>query len=380
MALYWKSAYTKEFFIKVLIITCGKKKIETIEASITEIEQPSQKEIPAEFSSDGQPVLTVEEENTYQVKRLYQVNNPKECMEETRYWKLQKDTEWLVIWDCLENQSIFEGIVLLDKEGNLINEKYYNMLLWNDLSQLWDYTEETSILTWIDEDKTKDHARKYNTQEELLQEAGFENSAPIYQYYDKYHNLKLELYMDKPKERFCGFINNYYFNSDKKKCVDRYGFTIEGMEDCYWEDNAFSMKSVYGTDGADMVDSYKEMVEYTQAGMVDSYISQGLMEHYEDGVLKMLPSNVLELHYVYRDDGTLYYRDYTHNPMIFGTTFCSLESYYDKSGRVVYESGYITHGRLEYYYIYKDEGDKPEYLLEIDYNGGYVIPHIKCYY
>ena len=87
-----------------------------------------------------------------------------------------------------------------------------------------------------------------------------------------------------------------------------------------------------------------------------------------------------DLHYVYRDDGTLYYRDYTHNPMIFGTTFCSLESYYDKSGRVVYESGYITHGRLEYYYIYKDEGDKPEYLLEIDYNGGYVIPHIKCYY
>lgn len=340
MILYWKSVYRKTFFRKVLIIMlpilcmvgCGKKKIETIEASITEIEQPSQKEFPAEFSSDGQPVLTMEEENTYQVKRLYQANNPKECMEETRYWKLQKDTGELVIWDYLENQSIFEGTVLLDKEGNLINEKYYNMLLWNNLCQLCDYTEETSILTWIDEDKTKDHTRKYNTQEELLQEAGFENSAPIYQYYDKYHNLKLELYMDKSKERFCGFINNYYFNSDKKKCVDRYGFTIEGMEDCCWEDNAFSMKSVYGTDGADMVDSYKEMVEYT------------------------------------------------HNPMIFGTTFCSLESYYDESGRVVYESGYITHGQLEYYYIYKDEGDKPEYLLEIDYNGGYVIPHIKCYY
>ena len=343
---------------------------------------PFDPKLPIQYSPDGKSALITEDNHTDQVKRLYQVNEPKGCMEETRWWKLQKEIGQLEIWDALENQSIFEGPVSLDETGNLVNEKYYDRLLWEGLCQLWDYTEETSIRTWVDSNRTKDHMREYESREAFLLEAGFEDAVPMYQYYDRYHNLRLELYMDESAEQLCGLVYCYYFNSNREKCVDRYGFTIDDVGERDWEeDTVFSLKSVYGTDGADAVEDFEETVEYTEAGNPDFYKSQGLMEHRrdEDGALELASVSVLELDYVYRDDGTLYYRDYTHNPSIFGTTLCSLESYYDEKRRVVYESGYITHGQLEYFYIYGEEGEKPEYFLTVDYGGGYAIPTMERY-
>lgn len=356
--------------------------LEIEETDALETMLPFDPKLPIQYSPDGKSALITEDKHTDQVKRLYQVNEPKGCMEETRWWKLQKETGQLEIWDALENQSIFEGTVSLDETGNLVNEKYYDRLLWEGLCQLWDYTEETTIRTWVDSNRTKDHMREYESRETFLSEAGFEDAVPMYQYYDRYHNLRLELYMDESAEQVCGLVYHYYFNSNREKCVDRYGFTIDDVGERDWEeDTAFSLKSVYETDGADAVEDFEETVEYTEAGNPDFYKSQGLMEHRrdEDGALELASVSVLELDYVYRDDGTLYCRDYTHNPSIFGTTLCSLESYYDEKGRVVYESGYITHGQLEYFYIYGDEGEKPEYLLTVDYGGGYAIPTMERY-
>ena len=356
--------------------------LEIGETDAPETMLPFDPKLPIQYSPDGKSALITEDNHTDQVKRLYQVNEPKGCMEETRWWKLQKEIGQLEIWDVLENQSIFEGPVSLDETGNLVNEKYYDRLLWEGLCQLWDYTEETSIRTWVDSNRTKDHMREYESREAFLLEAGFEDAVPMYQYYDRYHNLRLELYMDESAEQLCGLVYCYYFNSNREKCVDRYGFTIDDVGERDWEeDTVFSLKSVYGTDGADAVEDFEETVEYTEAGNPDFYKSQGLMEHRrdEDGALELASVSVLELDYVYRDDGTLYCRDYTHNPSIFGTTLCSLESYYDEKRRVVYESGYITHGQLEYFYIYGEEGEKPEYFLTVDYGGGYAIPTMERY-
>ena len=356
--------------------------LEIGETDAPETMLPFDPKLPIQYSPDGKSALITEDNHTDQVKRLYQVNEPKGCMEETRWWKLQKEIGQLEIWDVLENQSIFEGPVSLDETGNLVNEKYYDRLLWEGLCQLWDYTEETTIRTWVDSNRTKDHMREYESREAFLLEAGFEDAVPMYQYYDRYHNLRLELYMDESAEQLCGLVYCYYFNSNREKCVDRYGFTIDDVGERDWEeDTVFSLKSVYGTDGADAVEDFEETVEYTEAGNPDFYKSQGLMEHRrdEDGALELASVSVLELDYVYRDDGTLYYRDYTHNPSIFGTTLCSLESYYDEKRRVVYESGYITHGQLEYFYIYGEEGEKPEYFLTVDYGGGYAIPTMERY-
>lgn len=87
-----------------------------------------------------------------------------------------------------------------------------------------------------------------------------------------------------------------------------------------------------------------------------------------------------------KDTGTLTIRDekeYSHHDLVFGSTLCSLDSFYDTHERVIYERGYITHGHLEYYYLYEDRdgkiAEKPAYILEIDYNLNYAIPNmIKC--
>ena len=52
---------------------------------------------------------------------------------------------------------------------------------------------------------------------------------------------------------------------------------------------------------------------------------------------------------------------------------------YDGQGRLSYAEGYITHGRLHYYYIYQDDGPIPAYLLRIDDNLGYADPLLLRY-
>ncbi len=71
-------------------------------------------------------------------------------------------------------------------------------------------------MTWIDSDMTEDYMKEYENREAFLSETGFEGGIPMYQYYDRYHNLRLELYMDESAERFCGLVYGYYFNSDRK--------------------------------------------------------------------------------------------------------------------------------------------------------------------
>ncbi len=358
--------------------------LESGEAGMPETVQPFDPNADELYSPDGQSALIEEDNGTYQVKRLYQVSAPKESMEETRWCSLQKKTGQLEIWDDLEKQSIFKGTVRLDEDGVLVNKKYYDKLLWDDLYRISDYREETSIVAWRDGDLSEGQAcvGNYENPEDFLSEAGFQNNAPVYEYYDRFHNLRLELYSDDSKERFCGIVYRYYFNSDRKKCMEGYGFTIDRVEVREWEkDTAFSIKSVTGSDGSNAVEEFEEIIEYTRNGMMDSYKSRGLMERRrdEDGELELAPVTVLELDYVYRDDGTLYYRDYTHNPYIFGSTLGTLESYYDESGRVVYESGYITHGELENYYIYSDTREKPKYRLVVDYGGGYATADMVRY-
>lgn len=97
----------------------------------------------------------------------------------------------------------------------------------------------------------------------------------------------------------------------------------------------------------------------------------------EDGE-ELVP--ILKINFVYREDGTLYCRDYYHNQKIFGTTESTLEYFYDEKERIEYKSGYITHGYVEYYYIYEDESDKPAYCLYLDHNLGYAIPAMVKYH
>lgn len=360
-------------------------------------------QIPKYAEKRGRAMLTAEDEQTYQIQRIYQLDEQLGYVYEVRCWKLQRDTGELEIWDNLENQSLFEGIVVLDEEGNPANKEYYDMLFWDDRYWLRNYEEETSVQTWIDgprEEKTEEsqgikgfekvqkevfgnngHTEEYESRESLLADFGFPDSDPVYEYYDRYHNIHLELYKDKSSEQFCGIVYDYYFNNKNEKQVKMYGFTISTVQEQEWvEKDIFSTKIVDGSNAVNYVYDPEEIMEYTPYGRMDHYCCRGLAEREEDGELADRLCTAVEINYIYLDDGTLFCRDYRHDSYLIGSTLCTLKSFYDESERIIFESGYITHGELQYFYIYEDEEKMPTYCLCIDYNAGYAIPTMIRYF
>lgn len=321
-------------------------------------------------------LLVIEDEDTRQVKRICQINEGQKCTEEIRRWTLQKDTGELEIWDDLDGQSLFDGIVTLNDEGILTNQEYYDMLFSDDLYVRSDYSEERVILAWSDEPLS---VEEYKSREALLSDFGVKDCEPMYQYYDRRQNLRLELYKDEATEAFCGIVYEYRFDDNQEKWADMYGFTRNSVRKCKWtKEDVFFTGLVSGEDATTYVGNPEEIKEYTPDGNLDYYCCQGMTEREVDGEMAYVLSPVLKINYIYRDDGTLFYKSYWHDQH-FDTTLSSLESYYDENGRILYESGYITHGELEYFYIYEDQGKKPAYCLILDWGGGYVIPDIVQY-
>lgn len=153
------------------------------------------------------------------------------------------------------------------------------------------------------------------------------------------------------------------------------GFTICNILEDEWKaPDPYLLKLVYGTDWIGEVTDYEEKTEYRDDGKPDYSEATGVTDHENDSERE----TILAMDFVYREDGTLYYRDYSHNDRV-GSTWGSVNSFYDEKERVVYESGYITHGYVEHYYIYEDESDKPAYCLYLDHNSGYAFPEMVKY-
>ena len=110
----------------------------------------------------------------------------------------------------------------------------------------------------------------------------------------------------------------------------------------------------------------EENIEYDDAGRVAHYEAYGTI----DGELV----RILNMYYEYDDNGTLRQRRYYHYHLAFSTTSQYWYSYFDELGRLEYEDIYLTHGSLEYYYIYTDESDEPAYSLSLDHDLSWWIP------
>ncbi|MDE7477662.1 MAG: hypothetical protein K2M91_06900, partial [Lachnospiraceae bacterium] len=252
-------------------------------------------EIPKYTEVRGTAMLAVSDEATSQVRKIYQYNRYQNRIDELRRWQLQKDTRFLEIWDYLEKQKLFEGTIMLDDKGSPANKEYYDLLLWDDLylpGDLGDTSDEKTINTWIDEPNIQSaelfgndiQMGECESREALLSAFGFEDSTPMYQYFDHFHNLRLELYKNALTEQFCGIAHEYVYNNEWKKSEVMYGFILNEVQESEWSgDTAFSLKAVDGTDGAHFVDEYEEIIEYTPAGNPDYFRSQGMMEQEEDG-------------------------------------------------------------------------------------------------
>lgn len=220
----------------------------------------------------------------------------------------------------------------------------------------------------------------YESRQALLEDWGFAEEAPFYQYYDQEGKLLLELYLDEETLKGCGI--RYFAGSSaeaEEQLQEMQAFTIDGaVADTWQEADPFSVTSYDGNDGKEGVSDYGEHYEYTEDGRLSSYRSWGTIDWLGDPEDEAV-MDILEIEYVYREDNTLACRSYVHNPHIFGTTCCTMTSYYDEAQRLVYENSYITHGTYEDYYIYRDDGDKPAYFLGVDNNLGDSIPVLIKY-
>lgn len=372
----------------------------TVEAGKLFQEEPI--EIPLYESAlyDGS-FCTSEESETHREDILYRINEEKKRVEPLRRLTLQKKSATLEIWDYLDNRSVFSGEAVVKEDGSLANEKYYQYLFRNGRYPFYQSSDtDTAIRVWVSRSESAEgnsendkeqsgfelvqntvfgntgHMSEYEDRKIFLSDFGFGEKEPFYCYYDRNGNLQLELYLDVESGLGCGLIHRYGYTYQMEKRDSMYGFAFDAVSDGTWkEEDPYLLTSIDGDTGERSVKDYEENIDYTETGKVDCYRSLGIVGlHDEEGNVIDEKSTVVKINYIYRDDGTLFYRDYYHNDYVFGSTWQSCDSYYDDSERIVYESAYITHGSLEYYYIYDDAGREPVYTLYLDDNLGYCIP------
>lgn len=308
--------------------------------------------------------LLTEETDTELIEERYGLQEDGITLERKQSLTLQKDTGELKIWDDIAGECLFETTAELDKDGNLVNQDYYDFLFRNtpyDQSDNYD----PKVHMDLEYENEEWHEVSYESKEAFLAEYGAENSEPRYQSCDRYGNPRLELYEDQSGTQFCGIIyRSYFVNSKKEKWAKMYGFTIseEKTEKEKWSDNTYAIMSEIGPDDEK---GYEETIEYTADGKPLHFESRGLAEVNNGSSIEEELMPLVEIDYIYRDDGTLFCRGYWHNTYLYTTGDHILSSFYDEEERVVYEDGYITSGDQEYYYVYEGDGKVPVCKLDV---------------
>lgn len=323
---------------------------------------------------------TIEDNNSVMEKTLYEISDNMDYAVEIRKWIFEKDTQLLKIYDCLEEKSIFEGNVTLDKNDNIVNEEYYQYLFLYEIPPIRNYKKNKEIEVTNADNPNKE---TYSNKQEFLSYYGFDNKEPFYQCYDILDNLILELYFNEETGTGCGIRYETFYNTDLEKSASMDGFSFSSMENTKWTNpETYALKPYGETDNVNEIDgieNYEETVEYIKDGRPDYFQSQGIISWVGNDDSENEISTILTINFIYRNDGTLFYKDYSHNSFLFATTNCTMHIYYDELQRIKYESNYITHGSMEYYYIYENNGNKPSYCLVLDDNLGSYVPFFTKY-
>ena len=241
--------------------------------------------------------------------------------------------------------------------------------------------------SWVDENGGFVYEPGYG-REEALRACGLQGSEPAFTYLDEEGRPQLELYLDEAAGAGCGFR----YDRDESGQVWIYGFALArapeaGRQEVWgqpaileyeglggWgglEAGPWSTLSVWGTDGSEEAAGYQETLTRTADGKPLHFHSSALAPEGE-GVQG--PLDMLDIEFFYREDGTLRCKQYFHNERMFGTTFFNSQLYYDEAERLAFVHGYITHGALEYYYIYRGEETVPAWCLCMDKDMGVYQP------
>ena len=322
----------------------------------------------------------IDDNDSVMENTLYEISDEIGYAPEIRKWIFEKDTQLLKIYDCLEDKTIFEGKVTLDKDNNIVDEEYYQCLFLYEIPTIRDF--EGNEIIDVTNAGDINNIEAYPNKQEFLSHYGFNNEdEPFYQCYDVLGNLMIELYFNEKTGTGCGIRYESFYNSDLEKKAAMSGFSFSSVKDGKWiTPETYALKPYgenYDVKESDEIENYEETVEYTKNGKPDYFQSQGIITWLGEDDSENEISSILTINFIYRNDGTLFYKDYGHNPFVFATTNCSMNIYYDELERIKYERNYITHGHLEYYYMYNNNSNKPSYCLALDYSHGYVPTFIK---
>ena len=341
-------------------------------------------------------LLVTDRQENVETKTIYSLDKEIRQPIKLRTWTLSWDgeesgTARLHIEDYIEEAVLYDGILYDGEEGwkalgKLADDDYFQDLFFHDLHYPWRPSIDDKIATAkyvIDEDGGWDLENlEYESKEALLEDCGFQDAEPFYQYYDDFGNIVLELYYDESAGKGCGFRNSHAFNYESGKVFWCDGFIFEGTSAHKWEDDTYSLLIWGEQDAREEEDVTQVLYKYTDDGKIVSYEVRGLTEDTElrfDEGMEVSDDFLVSIDWIYRSDGTLYRKYYYHNPRVYGTSGQSQETRYDELGRAIYSYEYITHGFIEYYYIYDGDNMQPKYCLSLDQNMGYSVPDMIIY-
>lgn len=239
----------------------------------------------------------------------------------------------------------------------------------------------SALLTVTDHRTDLPTVRRYLDREMFLGEWGFDGQEPYFEYFTEDGALQLELFYDSDFGVGCGLQydsggdmepEGFLFNGS-----GNYRYFMDFMAGAGIGTDQYSFLSFEGGDGREEARNYEESAIYGENGRLVRYTSQGWIPWLTE---KEEIQKILEIQWSYREDGTLRERSYHHNDMVFGTWYSSRQSYYDEKERLVHEHCYVTHGSVDYYYIYAGEEEAPIYCLILDHNTGLLCAELLEYH
>lgn len=320
------------------------------------------------------------QEGTETHRTLYQIVVSTKDIVPLRSYVLNREEETLEIRDELRHRTLFSGSILLDESGNLQNKAYFDCFFstFSYVTKPWepdpniDYEEGIPVyIAEYDEYGHMDHHKiYYPDRESLLSEQGFSGQEPFYQYTNTWGDLDVELYFNPSTQTGCGFYYDYEFYPEQEQLI--IGYVFHGIDDEAWvQYQPYVLENRYGETGKEWLDdgkvlSYEEDCRYRADGRPVYFCAKGLTDFHGDGPEETI---FLEIDFVYRNDGSLACREYSHNSWMWGSSFGSGTYIYDEKERLIYENLYVTHGGMALYYIYEDDSDQPAYALMLDSGG-----------
>ena len=237
---------------------------------------------------------------------------------------------------------------------------------------------DKGITVYIDQNDFSESNAWYPDIESFLQDFGFAGQAPFYEYYDPDGSLRMSFYYNETTEEGCG-VRYYDGASDMFVTEGIYGFTFQGVSNQEWSGweggDGIVVPSESGEIIAEEVKDYTENVEYDEGGRITHFDAQGILTEMGDTT----PSNIWKIDFAYHENGQLQKIDYWHTTYLFGTFSSTRESYFDDQGRLLYEDVYVTHGSMDYYYLYEGDSETPKYCLHLDFMHSTWIPEFTIY-